>query len=371
MTTSSNRDHFFQKSASLDEQERKDAKSQNTNGNPIRLQGKILAAHPDPWNTGSIYVAQSTGTVRRIILATGETARAFTGPVSPITSLCLSPDGKLLFAGCWDKAIWSWDTTTGQPRQKYEGHADFVRSVTSARLQGYDLLISGGADAQVLVFNIASGERLETFKGHSRGIQDLALDPESETDKPIVFSAGSDREIRQFSIFGGGSTTDPLLPHDTSVYKLFFDNDGDLWTASADKTAKCLVRQDEWKANLTLEHPDFVRDIVVYETGGWVVTACRDEEVRVWNRSTGALHHTFSGHFEEVTGLVLVGSTIVSVGIDATIRQWSLQPDELQQAVELAKRSTEEEKEEEEEKPAESILTAEEEAELAELMGDD
>jgi hypothetical protein len=46
-----------------------------------------------------------------------------------------------------------------------------------------------------------------------------------------------------------------------------------------------LVRQDGWKANLTLEHPDFVRDVVVYETGGWVVTACRDEEVRVWNRS--------------------------------------------------------------------------------------
>lgn len=85
------------------------------------------------------------------------------------------------------------------------------------------------------------------------------------------------------------------------------------------------------------------------------------------------LHHTFSGHFEEVTGLVLVGSTIVSVGIDATIRQWSLRPDELQQAVDLAKKSVEEEeKEEEKEAPnAESMLTAEEEAELAELMGDD
>jgi WD40 repeat protein len=45
------------------------------------------------------------------------------------------------------------------------------------------------------------------------------------------------------------------------------------------------VRADGWKANLSLEHPDFVRDVVVYEAGGWVVTACRDEEVRVWNRS--------------------------------------------------------------------------------------
>jgi hypothetical protein len=65
-----------------------------------------------------------------------------------------------------------------------------------------------------------------------------------------------------------------------------------------------------------------------------------------------------------------VGSTVVSVGIDATIRQWSLQPDELQKAVELAKKPAEDE-EEEEDKPAESMLTAEEEAELAELMGDD
>lgn len=218
-------------------------------------------------------------------IQTGETSALFKGPVAPVTSVCLSPDGKLLFAGCWDKTVWSWDVASGQPRQKYEGHTDFVKSVISARLRGEDLLITGGADAQVLVFNIASGERIETFRDHTRGIQDLAFDPELEETQAVVFSAGSDREIRQFKIFGGGETAEPLLPHDTSVYKLFFDNDGDLWTASADKTAKCLVRSDGWKPNLSLEHPDFVRDIVVYETGGWIVTACRDEEVRVWNRS--------------------------------------------------------------------------------------
>lgn len=202
-----------------------------------------------------------------------------------MTSLCFSPDGKLLFAGCWDKTIWSWDVASGEPRRKYEGHTDFVRSVVSARIGGEDLLISGGADAQVTVFNITSGQRVETFKDHARGIQDLIFDPELEDSEAVVFSAGSDREIRQFKILGGGAVAEPLFPHDTSVYKLFFDRDGDLWTASADKTAKCLVREDSWKVNLTLEHPDFVRDVVVHEAGGWVVTACRDEEVRVWNRS--------------------------------------------------------------------------------------
>ena len=181
--------------------------------------------------------------------------------------------------------MWSWDIASGQPQRKYEGHSDFVKAVISVRIQNEDVLITGGADAQILVFNIMTGERKETFKGHVRGIQDLAIDPEQEETQTTVFSAGSDREIRQFNICGGGDSAEPLLPHDTSVYKLFFDEDGDFWTASADKTAKCLVRSDNWKPNLTLEHPDFVRDIVIHEAGGWIVTACRDEEVRVWNRS--------------------------------------------------------------------------------------
>lgn len=178
-----------------------------------------------------------------------------------------------------------------EPKLKYEGHTDFVKSVASARLNGQDVLISGGTDAQMLVFDIATGKRISVLKGHVKGIQDLQVDPvslDADGQELIVFSAGSDREIRQFDISTGSKDltgTDALLAHDTNVYKLFFDRDGDLWTASADKTTKCLVREDGWKANLTLTHPDFVRDVVVYEQGGWIVTACRDEEVRVWNRS--------------------------------------------------------------------------------------
>lgn len=234
------------------------------------------------------------------------------------------------------------------------------------------------------------------LKGHAKGIQNLAFDPislDSDSPEPIVFSAGSDREIRQFDISKGSQDqtgTAAILAHETNVHKLFFDQDADLWTASADKTTKCLSRDEGWKPNTTLDHPDYVRDVVVYEQGGWVVTACRDEEVRVWNRSvglysstiaaltgllltatkqTGQLYHTFSGHYEEVTGLVLVGATVVSVSIDATIRQWSLKPDELQTAVAMAQKTSTED----EEQPTNpgSMLTEEEERELAELMGED
>ncbi|THC96336.1 hypothetical protein EYZ11_004195 [Aspergillus tanneri] len=368
MSRSSHTDDFFQTTAALDEQKRKDAKSRNTNGSPIKLQSKILAIQADPVDAGAVFVAQSGGTVRRIIPETGETTAVYTGPSAPITSLCFSPDGRSLFAGSWDKLVWSWDVASREPKLKYEGHTDFVRSVVSTRFRGQDVLISGGADAQILVFDIASGQRIAVMKGHAKGIQDLAIDPvslDSEDQGPVVFSAGSDREIRQFHLSQGTTDltgTEALLAHDTNVYKLFFDRDADLWTASADKTTKCLVREDGWKPNLTLSHPDFVRDVVVYEQGGWIVTACRDEE-------TGQLYHTFSGHYEEVTGLALVGSTVVSVSIDSTIRQWSLKPDDLQSAVERAKKTSSEE--DEQQPNPDSMLTEDEERELAELMGED
>lgn len=63
-----------------------------------------------------------------------------------------------------------------------------------------------------------------------------------------------------------------------------------------------------------------------------------------------------------------MGSTAVSAGIDGTIRQWSLRADELQKAVDQAKQGK---PTEDEEPSGETMLTEEEERELAELMADD
>lgn len=220
------------------------------------------------------------------------------------------------------------------------------------------------------------GTKLHTLKGHTRGILALALDPadyEPGKDTATVFSAGSDREIRRWQIgYSAASEVhpSPIIAHETSIDALHFDSDGDLWTASADKTAKCLSRGREWEEDSKFEHPDFVRDVVIDENGGWVITACRDEEVRVWERASGKLHHVFTGHFEEVTGLLLMGQRLISVSIDATVRQWSLKPQELAKAVEEAESERLGKDKEKEPEQQESLMTAEEEAELAELLGD-
>jgi len=237
-------------------------------------------------------------------------------------------------------------------------------------------MVSASQDASIIVWDVATGSKLHTLKGHTRGILALALDPadyEPSKETATIFSAGSDREIRRWTI-GLTSASEvepsPIIAHETSIDALHFDSDGDLWTASADKTAKCLSRGREWAEDSTFEHPDFVRDVAIDEDGGWLVSVCRDEEVRVWDKSSGKLHHTFSGHFEEVTGLLLLGQRVISVSIDATVRQWSLKPQELAKAIQEAEDERLGKEEDKEPERKEGMMTAEEEAELAELLGD-
>ena len=261
-----------------------------------------------------------------------------------------------------------------------------MNALLSIFLGGIDVLLSGSADASIILWKIETGEKLHTLKGgHTRGILDLAVDPttyplspsaEHDGTSMLLLSAGSDREIRRWRISdnlataGETEATNSVLQHETSVYSIQFDNDNDLWTASADGSVKCLSRERGWQADTTIVHGDYVRAVVVDERGGWVVSAGRDEDVKVWDRASGKLHHTFSGHFEEITGIALTGQTAVTVSIDATIRRWSLKAEDLGKAVseaEEAKNGVEEE----ETVVQKEMMTDEEERELAELMGSD
>lgn len=296
-----------------------------------------------------------------------------------------------VYAGSWDKSIYCWSTTgnTSQAAKRLTGHRDFVKALLSITLDRTELLVSASSDSYIIVWDVKSGAKLHILKGHGRGVTALALETlssENGTAFATVFSGDSNREIRRWYISAtdshelptnpsaDASTTEsfpPLLAHETSIYALKVDADGDLWTASADKSSKQLIRNRSWAVDTTLTHPDFVRDIIVDEDGGWIVTACRDEHVRVWEKGSGKLFHTFEGHFEEVTGISFLEEekTIVSVSIDGTIRQWSLKKDDLIKAVQEAAKP-ESEVDVEKEKPKESGLTEQEEMELAELMGD-
>jgi hypothetical protein len=57
-----------------------------------------------------------------------------------VTSVAIGgAGGKTVFAGSWDKDIWSWDRETRALGRRYKGHSDFVKTVLCARIGGKDV----------------------------------------------------------------------------------------------------------------------------------------------------------------------------------------------------------------------------------------
>ncbi|MCJ1477316.1 hypothetical protein MMC13_005987 [Lambiella insularis] len=396
MSQTTDPDRFFQTTDSIAESARKAKKSTNKHGSPIQLPSKILAIITDPTDCGRVYVAEAAGTARRVVLETGNKSHVFHGPSTPVTSLALSPLHPILYAGSWDKTIWSWDISSRTSRNRFRGHADFVKCVLILPLLDLELLISGSSDSTIILWNAGTGERLQTLKGHSMGVLALAVDPISgsysgtepggvtDSGDIVLFSASSDRTILRWHITPSHTSSQsclatqadpPLHPHQTSIYALLFSaSSSDLYTASADGTAMRLSREHDFTPDTTLHHGDYVRSIAVSSNEQYIVTAGRDEDVKVWDANSGKMVGMWWGHSDEIMGVVVVrrreGERIVSAGIDQTVRVWPLNVGEMERA-----RTKREEEEigleiDHEVEAAEGGLTAEEEAELAELMED-
>lgn len=288
-----------------------------------------------------------------------------------------------------------------------KGHTDFLKTLLAVPATSSTtdpLLVSGSADKSIIIWNARTHERLHTLLGHARAVLALALDPFSLPDVlstaqdypgAIIASGDSNREIRFWQVsaesaheisYKAAAQLDPLIPfkeigqeesdgilplivHETSIFALSYAENGDLWTASADRSTKQLSRQHEFSIDSTLEHGDYVKAVVIAsETNGAVVTCCRDEDVRVWDGNSGQCRAVLKGHWDEVTGLAVIrsGKTVVSVGIDGTVRTWGLEERELKLAIETFER-----RENKEKTVKQSLMTEEEERELAELMDDD
>ncbi|TDZ58455.1 putative WD repeat-containing protein [Colletotrichum trifolii] len=393
---SSNPEHFFETDTQQAKRQQRAKKKENAFGNPLRMSSKVLAVIPDPKKPQTaVYTAESGGRVSRVDVETRTTTAKYTGPSTPVT--CLATTSTTLFAGTWDKSIWSWDLATRKPGLRYDGHSDFVKAVVAARLGSKEILISGGADKKIIVWDVETGRKLHTLvdasssSGGMMSLQSLAVDPVLSTgDEVVVVSASSDPFIRRWKVSAAGYSQLPvetkpggeekltIQEHETSVYKVVFDvtgEDVDLWTASADGTAKCLLREKNFTAEDVFEHGDFVRAIAL--TDEWVITGGISQVINIWDRTSGKLHAPIDAHFDEITDLVVLrdptgrSDVLCSVGIDCTLRTWPLDKKGLEGVVEEIRAAADGVQKKDEEKEEENLMTAEEEAELAALLEDD
>lgn len=164
------------------------------------------------------------------------------GPIDAgITSVALSPDGKLVAAGSLDTMVRVWNVQTGHQVERLKGHKDSVYSVAFSPDGKY--LVSGSLDRTLRVWDLSqtkraldsvtpgSKESLEkglgtcasTLNGHKDYVLSVAISPDGQW----VVSGSKDRSI-QFWDMTTGQAQFMLQGHKNSVISIDLARSGGL-----------------------------------------------------------------------------------------------------------------------------------------------
>jgi WD40 repeat protein len=199
-------------------------------------------------------------------------------------ALQFSPDEKLIISGGGDKLVKIWDVAAGRELKRFAGHEGEINSVSFSPDGQYALSTGGqvwsNKDCVIRLWEVATGKEIRKFAGHTGAVWSAAFSPDG---KQIV-SGSSDRTIR-------------------------------LWDTATGKEIKTFSG-----------HTGGISSVVFSKNGKMILSACGDYSIKLWDVATGKEIRTFSGHSSWVNRALFSpdGKKIISAGFDATTRIWDV-----------------------------------------------
>ena len=254
---------------------------------------KRVAFSPDG-NTLASWSSHDETTIRLWGVGTGKHKRTLTGHIRLVESVAFSPDGKTLVSGGLDSTIHLWDAVTGKNIRTFTNeHLTNQQMAQSSDVMTVSFssegnrLASGRRDGLIQLWDVATGQLLQTFRGHVDAISSVSF----SLDGLSIASTGKDATARLWDV-ATGQQKQLLAGYKGTVWHVKFYPNG-LPLAS-----------------------DLKGDI-----GG-----PNDENIRLWDLRTCQVKKRLAGHASWVTGLSFSadGETLASVSFDDTVLLWDL-----------------------------------------------
>jgi hypothetical protein len=242
------------------------------------------------------------------------------GPLSPITAVTFSPDGKLLAMGYYGQ-VTVWDLASVQPVKVL---TNVLGAVNDLRFSpdGKILAVAGGqpsAKGDLRLFQVSDWKLLGQLPGHDDVVACVAFRPDGKQ----LASACFDRKVRLWDL-ASLKLERTLTGHSDFVYSVAYSPDGS-WLASCgkDRSVK-VVETATGKSRLTFSGMD--QDVLAVAVGvdGQVVSSGYEAGLYWWNSKTGERVRVQGGHGVAVHELAFSrdGKVLLSAGADGTMRTW-------------------------------------------------
>ncbi len=278
-----------------------------------------------PTNRGGITVtprwAHTIGTPHQELIG-------HSGPVHAL-AFGRAAERDVIISGGDDRGVRLWEPDTGQsPDVPLVGHTGAVRAVAWGRNGEQDIVVSGGADGVLRRWDPVAGQgEGEPMTGHSGAVLAIAF------GRGMLASAGAEGSIRLWDPGTGRSRGEPLLGHNGEVRAVAIGRATQrdmLASGGYDGTVRLWDPHTGQSRGAPLTgHAGAVWAVAVGRAGerDAVVSAGADGTIRLWDPDTGRpVGAPLTGHTGAVRALALgrVGSrsVIVSGGEDGSVRVW-------------------------------------------------
>ncbi|MCA9083853.1 MAG: hypothetical protein KDA81_07345 [Planctomycetaceae bacterium] len=209
-----------------------------------------------------------------------------------VLSLAFSPDGSLLAAGGGEASrsgeLTIWNSATGElVRRLPDAHSDTVYGIDFSA--DGKLLATAAADKFVKVFDVATGEHVRSYEGHTHHVMDVAW----QFDRTTLASAGADNAIKVWNAETGEQNR-TITTYSKQVTALSYIGTRDEFVScSGDKRVFIHKAANGGTVREFKGCPDYVYCSAVSLDGSTVVAGCEDGVVRAWNGNDGKELATF------------------------------------------------------------------------------
>jgi len=198
-------------------------------------------------------------------------------------------------------------------------------------------LASGSHDGSIKLWEVASGEVLNTLEGHYYSVISLAFSP----DGSILASGGWGKKINLWNLTTGALiktwSIDPYIaldlefsPDGSSLVVGRSEWDGNWGTPQTNTLNLLNISNGDVIKNFT-GHTNAVSSVLFSEDGAWIASGSWDKTVKIWNVTTGNELYSLENHTLIVSSITLSpdGLTLASSSFDKNVNIWNISSGEL------------------------------------------
>jgi serine/threonine protein kinase len=257
------------------------------------------------------------GTARLWEIETGQEVAVLNGHTADVNDVNFSPDGQVLATASSDRSVRLWDVTTGG-QVAILPHADWVMS--AAFSPDGRLLATTSGDGITRLWDFETGEEVAVL------YTDWARSVDFSPDGRLLATGGTDGTTQLWDVATGQQQLAVLRGHTDWVRGIAFSPDGRLLaTGSSDWTTRLWDVETGKEAAVLEGHIDWVWGVDFSPDGRLLATASSDNTARLWNVATGrqvaVLWHTAG-----VNDVAFSpdGRRLATVSTDAAVRLWGI-----------------------------------------------